>query len=312
MSSETSQRESVAMASRRRAHEKPTADDTPANPRPFLPTLRRLDRDLTVPVPDRLRILRELEFDLEALSAELEARGMPPDVARTRALDALVPDGATLRELDRLHAPHYRRLTRHLSPGRLRTVERSALVLATAAVLLAETLVLLRADWLRHASPFLWPVLGLGALLFAAIAAQSFRLWVKHDHQDPAASFRVILFLSGLTLATGVLGALADFFRLAGTLQAEPGLAGSLLPEWLFGSCVLLSFSLLLAIAGGLAWFVPAHWLALVSGARAELLGHPPVSRVDIPANPLRAADQTGRTPDPAPTHHPASLGEPS
>ncbi len=280
--------------------------------RPFLPTLRRLDRDLTVPVPDRLRILRELEFDLKALSGELEARGMPPYEARTRALDALVPDGATLRELDRLHAPHYRRLTRHFNPGRLRTLERSALVLATAAVLLAETLLLLRADWLRHASPFLWPVLGLGALLFAAIAAQSFRLWVKHDHQDPAANFRVILLVSGLTLATGVLGAFADFFRLAGALQAEPELAGSLLPEWLAGTCVLLSFSLLLALTGGLAWFIPAHWLALVSGARDELLGHPPGPRADIFANPLRAADPTGRMPDPAPTHHPASLGEPS
>ena len=278
----------------------------------FLPTLRRLDRDLSVPLPDRVRILRELEFDLKALSGEFETRGMPAEEARARALDALVPDGATLRELDRLHVPHYRRLTRHFSPGRLRTIERSALVLATVAVLLAETLLLLRADWLRHASPFLWPVLGLGAFLFAAIAAQSFRLWIKHDHRDPAANFRTILLLSGLTLATGVFGVLADFFRLAGILEAEPGLAGSLLLEWLFGSCVLLSFSLLLALAGGLAWFIPAHWLALVSGARAELLGHPPVLRADIFANPLRPAEPTGRTPDPAPTHHPASLGEPS
>ncbi len=268
----------------------------------FQPALRRLDRDLMVPIPDRLRILRELEFDLEALSSELEARGMPPEQARARALDALVPDGATLRELDRLHASHYRRLTRHFSPGRLRTIERSALAFATAAVLFAETFLLLRADWLRHASPFLWPVLGLGTLLFAAIAAQSFRLWVKRDHEDPAANLRVILFLSGLTLATGIFGALADLFRLAGILEAEPGLAGSLLPEWLAASSVLLSFSLLLALAGGLAWFIPAHWLALVSGAHAELLGHP------LPDTRPRAP----RSFDPARPHQPASLGESS
>ena len=268
----------------------------------FQPVLRTLDRDLTVPIPDRLRILRELEFDLEALSGELEARGTPPDEARARALDALVPDGATLRELDRLHASHYRRLTRHFSPGRLRAIERSALALATVVVLLAEGLLLLRADWLRHASPFLWPVLGLGALLFAAIAAQAFGLWIKRDHQDPAANFRVILFLSGLTLATGVFGALADFFRLAGVLQAEPGLAGPLLPEWLAGSCVLLSFSLLLALAGGLAWFIPAHWLALVSGTHAELLGNPlPDTRARAPRTSARARP-----------HQPASPGESS
>ena len=268
----------------------------------FQSTLRRLDRDLTLPVPDRVRILRELEFDLEALSGELAARGMSPEEARARALDALVPGGATLRELDRLHAPHYRRLTRHLSPGRLRAIERSALALATAAVLLAESFLLLRADWLRHASPFLWPVLGLGALLFAAIAAQSFRLWVKHDHRDPAANFRVILLLSGLTLATGVFGALVDFFRLAGVLRIDPGLAGSLLLEWLAGSCVLLSFSLLLALAGGLAWFVPAHWLALVSGTHAELLG-------DSPPHTLSHAPRPSAQARP---HQPASPGESS
>jgi len=268
----------------------------------FLPTLRRLDRDLTVPIPDRLRILRELEFDLQALSGELEARGMRPEQARARALDALVPDGATLRELDRLHASHYRRLTRHFSPGRLRTVERSALALATAVVLFAETFLLLRADWLRHASPFLWPVLGLGALLFAAIATLSFRLWVKRDHEVPAANLRVILFLSGLTLATGIFGVLADLLRLAGVLEIEPELAGSLLLEWLPASSVLLSFSLLLALAGGLAWFIPAHWLALVSGAHAELLGRP------MPDARTGAAAAF----DPARPHQPASLGESS
>ncbi len=270
----------VAVAAKEPGARASGADGKPADRRAFLPTLRRLDRDLTVSIPDRLRILRELEFDLEALSSELEARGMHPKNARARALDALVPDGATLRELDRLHASHYRRLTRHFSPGRLRVLERSALALATAVVLLAESLALLRADWLRHASPFLWPVLGLGALLFAAIAALSFGLWVKHDHQNPAGNLRVILLLSGLTLATGILGALADFLQVAGALEAEPGLAASILPGWLAGSCVLLAFSLLLTLAGGLAWFIPTHWLALVSGAHAELLGvSPPGAR---------------------------------
>ena len=296
---------SVEASQWRLSQETPAAHETPVTTvttRAFLPALRRLDRDLTLPVPDRLRILRELEFDLEALRGELEVRGMPAKEARARALDALVPDGATLGELDRLHAPHYRRLTRHFSPGRLRTVERSALALATAAVLLAETFVLLRADWLRFASPFLWPVLGLGALLFAAITAQSFKLWVKHDHQETDHDFRIILLLSGLTLATGVFGALADFFRLTEALETEPGLAGSLLPEWLAGSCVLLSFSLLLALAGGLAWFIASQWLAILAGARSELLGHPSGS--------LASARAITPGPRQAPTPDPESMGE--
>ena len=301
MSAEASPRE-LSSSPRELAYAKPGADERPVRLRAFLPTLRRLDRDLTVPISDRLRILRELEFDLEALSGEFEARGMPSEKAHARALVALVPDGATLRELDRLHASHYRRLTRYFSPGRLRTIERSALVLATVVVLLVETFLLLRADWLRHASLFLWPVLGLGALLFAAIFAQLFRLWVKHDHQDPAASFRIILFLSGLTLATGVFGTLADFFRLAGVLEIEPELARLLLLDWLGASSVLLSVSLLLALAGGLAWFIPAHWLALVFGAHAKLLGNSlPETRLGAPQS-LHATHP----------HHSPSPGEPT
>ena len=286
--------------------------ETPVAERAFLPVLRRLDGDMTLPLPERVRVLRELEFDLRALSGELESRGMPAGEARARALDALVPDGVTLRELDRLHAPHYRRLTRQFSPGRLRTVERSALALTVAAVLIAETVVLLRADWLGHASPFLWPVLGLGALLFAAIVSQSFRLWVKQDHQETGRSFRVVLFLSGLTLATGIFGALAGFLRLASALEADPGLAGTLVPQWLVESSVLLSFSLLLSMAGGLAWFLSAHWLALVSGAHAELLGHPPRLRLGAGANPLRAPGGAGRPSNAGPAQHPAFYGGPS
>lgn len=280
--------------------------------RAFLPVLRRLDGDMTLPLPERVRVLRELEFDLEALSGELESRGMPAKEARARALDALVPDGVTLRELDRLHAPHYRRLTRQFSSGRLRTVERSALALTVAAVLLAETFVLLRADWLRHASPFLWPVLGLGALLLAAIVAQSFRLWVKQDHRETGRSFRVVLFLSGVTLATGIFGALAGFLRLASVLEADPELAGTLVPQWMIESCVLLSFSLLLSMAGGLAWFISAHWLSLVSGAHAELLGRPQRLRLATGVNPLRAPGGAGRPSNAAPAHHPAFYGGPS
>lgn len=105
--------------------------------RVFLPTLRELERDLTVPIPERVRILRELEFDLEELRARLEAEGLSSEGARARALE-MAPDGATLREMGRLHTPTYLRVTRRLSGDRLRVIERWTLALATASVLIIE------------------------------------------------------------------------------------------------------------------------------------------------------------------------------
>lgn len=239
----------------------------------FLPTLRDVERELRVPIPERVRILRELEFDLEELRDRLVAHGVSADEARTRALDALVPDRTALRELGRLHAPLYRRVTRHLSGGRLRVLERSALALAIASVLLVQGSALVRANLLRDPSPFLWPVLGLGALLFAATLAKVFELWIKGDHTTPDRGLRGILVLAGVTLAAGVGGAFVDFYRLAGMLEGAPELAVTLTSQWLLRDSVLLSVSLLLSLAGGLAWFVLTQWLTLVSGDRRDVLG---------------------------------------
>jgi hypothetical protein len=41
--------------------------------RAFLPTLRRLDGELALPLPDRLSILQELEADLEQLTSNFVA-----------------------------------------------------------------------------------------------------------------------------------------------------------------------------------------------------------------------------------------------
>ncbi len=73
--------------------------------RGFAPVLREVERGLALPIPDRVRILRELENDLEGLCARLVAGGLSDELASRRALQALVPDCATLRELVRLQSP---------------------------------------------------------------------------------------------------------------------------------------------------------------------------------------------------------------
>jgi len=241
--------------------------------RVFLPTLRKIEPELMIPIPDQIRILRELEFDLEGLRTLLVDQGLSAEEARNRALDALVPDHRAIQELGRLHAPLYRRATRHLSEDRLRILERSALALVTASVLIVQAIALVQANLLRDASPFLWPVLGLGALLFTSIAAKIFELWVKGDHRAPDRGLQLILILAGVIFATGMSGVFVDFYRLAESLERAPGMAEALAPLWLVRDCALLSVSMMLALAGGLTWFVLTQWLTLVTGARREVLG---------------------------------------
>jgi len=240
--------------------------------RPFLPTLREIDRALAVSIPERVAILRELEFDLEELRARLEAEGLTTDEARARALDVLSPDGATLRELERLRTPVYVRLTRGLPGDRLRVIERAALALATLSVLLIEAGLLLDAD-LRVLSPYIWLVLALGALLFATIAGKAFELWIRRDHRRPERGLVAILVLAAATVAAGAGGAFGDLYMLANRIEGGGAPASTLAVEWLVRSCGVVAVALLIAMAGGLAWFVLAHWLALVSGEHGHLLG---------------------------------------
>jgi len=241
--------------------------------RVFLPDLRALERELPVPIPHRVRILRELEYDLEELSARLMAEGLAVDEARTRALAALVPDRPTLLELANLHGPLYRRLTRHVTESRLRFLERAALALVTAGTLLGQALALTRAELLRDPSPFLWPVLGLGAVLLTTVLATAFGLWVKGDHRLGTRGIRSVLILSGGVLITGIVGAFTDTYLLASRLSLTPELAASLVPAWMVRSCALLSVSLLLALGGGLGWFVLHQWVQGVEGAHRSALG---------------------------------------
>lgn len=241
--------------------------------RPFLPDLRRLEGELRLPIPERLRMIRELESDLEALTADLEVRGIEPAEARRRALEALVPSSAALRELDRVHAPPYRRLTRRMSPARLRTLERGTLGGVAAGVLVAQATALVRAGGLRDASPFMWPVLVLGSVLMGGVAAKAFQLWVKRDHAYPERGLPALLTLAAVLPVVALTGTLVDAYRMLGLLEAAPELAATLWPVWLVRACALLAVALVLSMAAGLGWLAMSQWVAFVGDARTRLLG---------------------------------------
>lgn len=241
--------------------------------RAFLPALRRLERRLALPIPRRIRLLRELEWDLEEIRDDLEARGVAPEEARDRALEILLPGEASVLELTRLHRPFYRKVTRNLAHDRITLMERGALGLMTVVVLGVQVAALRHTETLGSPSPFLWVVLLWGTLLFLFLLAKAFQLWVKGDHGNPEQGLDALLGLVALTLGTGVLGVLVDTSGFLAQLQQRPETAGMVILPWLIRECSLLSLSILLSLAGGLLWWGMAHWVSLVSGARREVLG---------------------------------------
>jgi hypothetical protein len=219
--------------------------------RGFVSTLRRVEQSLQVPLPERTRILRELEFDLEELQASFVAQGAEPLDARRRALDALVPNGRVLEQLDRLHQSAYRRATGHLSGRHLQLLERVLLAVMTAGVLGMQTVALVRLDLLSDPSPFLVPVLALGGAMLALVLWKAFELWVKQDHEQPDRGLSGILGLCVVIVGAGFGGMILDFYWLAARLEAAPELSDPLMREWLIRDSALVAVTFLVALAGG-------------------------------------------------------------
>lgn len=239
----------------------------------FLPQLRDVERLLPLPVRRRVRILRELEYDLEELYARFVSQGVAPEEARARATEALVPAGDALTALGSVHAPAYRRVTARWGEARLRRFERAALACLALLVLTGESLLLLRTDLLQDPSPFLWPVLALGALLLTTAATDAFRLWGLDDGRSDGPGLTNLLVLSALTIVTAFGGVLVDTFRLAAAVERAPERAVAASFAWLVSGASLLAVALLVALAGGLSWFLLSQWQAGIRAAHQEVLG---------------------------------------
>ncbi len=218
---------------------------------------------LRAPLPRKTRFLRELSDDLEALTARFVADGLPTREARARAVEALVPDDATLARLDRLHASWYARVTGPLDGERLRRAERAALVACFALLLVVEARAVLAGGFVQYRSPFLWPVLMAGSLVVLAVAAKAFEFWIKRDHSAPRFGLRGLLGLSAAPLVVAACGTWFDVITLAGRLQQSPELADPLLLRTLIEEASMLSIALLFALFGGLGWLILNQWLAV-------------------------------------------------
>jgi hypothetical protein len=236
-----------------------------------------------MPLPTQTRILRELEADLEDLAAQLIEAGIEPGEARRRAEEALVPDGAAVSALTRIHETAYRRLTRRFPAERVLRLERQGFLACTGALLLVQGALLAGTDLLAYASPFLWPVLFLGSLSAALALWKAFELWVKRDHARMRRGVDGLLGLAVVTMTVGATGVVLDLSRLAATVEKNPELLGSILPFWLIREAGLLAASLLIALGGGLAWFVLSQWIVHVETEHRELVGDPPGGGLSSP-----------------------------
>lgn len=214
-----------------------------------------------LPLDVHTRLGRELAADLEGAYDALVARGWSPERARARARELVVPDDAALDRLAGLHRPLYDRIAERFSPPTVRRGERVAVVAVAGATLATVGGLLARTGIFVHPSPFLLPALACGSAAVAAVAAKAFHLFAKRpaDARALRRGLATPLAICGLTLLTGLGGALVDTYRFAAAVAASAPADLQPVVAFVGSTAVLLAAALGLALAGALGWFLLLH-----------------------------------------------------
>lgn len=215
----------------------------------------------------RRDFLRELQYDVEALASELEAEGFSPDEAHSRACTLILPDGESLERWSDVHASPYSRLSALLDERRLRRTERGVFTAVVAVAGAMGAAVVVRAELLSDPSPFLWPVLACGILIFATCLHHAALLWGRGQTGRAARTLWWILFLSAAAFTIAAVGCLADLVTLLGRLQQSPANAA---PEFIGAirrDGALLAIALIQAMAGAVFWLIATQWIAVTHDA---------------------------------------------
>jgi hypothetical protein len=237
----------------------------------FQASLEQLDAALTVPQPQRGRVIAELAADLEDLYGALRADGLSAADAERRALELVLPEGAALRELELLHQPLYRRLSSRLSGSARVRLERAAVVLLSLGVVGLTAAALPLGMLLADPSPFLVPVLALGCagLVVALVCALRMFVLGAASPDDGARGLDFVLLVAAAGPYVAVTGMLIDFYMAIGHIMADPARTAAVLIRLLRTDGTLLVSALCLALLTALSWLLLHARLAVLREAAA-------------------------------------------
>jgi hypothetical protein len=237
----------------------------------FQASLERIDAALTVPQPQRGRVIAELAADLEDLYGTLRADGLPAADAERRALELVLPDGAALRELEVLHQPLYRRLSSRLSGSARVRLERAAVALLSLVVVGSTAAALPLGMLLTDPSPFLVPVIALGCagVVTAMVCALRMFLLGAASPDDGARGLDIVLLFAAAGPFVAATGMLIDFYIAIGSIMADPDRTAAVLIRLLRTDGILLVSALCLALLTSLSWLLLHARLAVVREAAA-------------------------------------------
>lgn len=237
----------------------------------FAAALRRAAKGLAdLPRPVRAEILLELAADLEAAYEDGLRRGLGEEPARREAEERILGSDAVIRHLGRLHAGSWKGWSEatgaRLSGGVGLTLVAAAVVpmLVLAAVAAVPLLVE------SPGSPLVWAVTAAGGGVAVLVAREAARL--LGGRLPSAGGPPLLLLLSVVAPAVGFLAFLLGVYAIADGFSGATAVESAVWAERIGRDAALFAAGLLVAISGGLSWFLIVSRASVLAAREADAL----------------------------------------
>jgi hypothetical protein len=239
----------------------------------FTPLIREISERLCVPQPARSRIILEIAADLEDLYGHYLARGMAPEEAAARSRATLELSDEALASLIRIHEPPLRRFLERFSEQARSLWERVTLIVVALCVVALTVSELLTTHTLASGGRFVWPLAAItvAAVLIALVKIYTLYIKQEHDLHRLRRGLDPLLFLATSSLAVGLFGLIVEIFVTARHIVSNIDWAQLNLIDCLIRISVMSMFSMVVAIAIGVAWFVLLSKVQRIERAEAEV-----------------------------------------
>ncbi len=240
----------------------------------FAEVLRKIDSRLDLPQPARGRIMLEIAADVEDLFEVYRGRGLDEAEALSRVEEKFTVSEEAIAELVAIHQPAYRRFTDSLSAQARTRFERVLLAILLVSMFGVGLPLLARAEMIRQASDFVWPILAIAAATGMIVLVKLYQLYVKKDHRSRRLRYGLSLLLlgSGASLLAAGFGFTVGLHQVMEKLVLDVEGLWLYVVRWLLTGAPVMLLGLLTAMAAALFWLMLTHAVERIEQMEVQTL----------------------------------------
>jgi hypothetical protein len=251
----------------------------------FAPLLKKINRKLDLPQPERSRIILEIAMDLEDLYNFYRQKGLDENDAILKAEEKLALSDKTLDELREIHKSGYRKFLEKISENTRSRWEKTGL---TVIILLFCYLIIqsmLQTPFFRTAGTMILPSLFLFGLILGLSMVKFYMLFIRKDHrlQNLHSGMSLLLFLITVNLSLGIFGYVFELFRNSGkglmminylliTMTVNSVRLLNQTVEAILKSSSMAMVSILVTLISGFIWFNVSNKISKIEQAEVMFL----------------------------------------